>query len=439
MKDTIISQALNEKFENSDNLKLFLDAIQALHQQCHKTEINKLAKIFGVQPALVQAIHDYFHEEEIGIPIPEPSEKIWTATKLAKILYRALRKYIHCQPHERKALVLWILQTWFVDYVKYVPYLIIDSPEPACGKTQTLTFLAQTCRKAALIPSLTAAVITRIMTSNTPPTLLVDESDYKKRALNECRDFINGGYQRLGKALKADLNNQKGLIQYKAFGNKAFAGIDLCQIIGPTVISRSVVIRLKRRETKDNEIFIDDMALVTEKSGWLKMRQCLRRMEQDYASEFESAYLDPNTAIEYPKGIRDSRSKQIWRGIFVLAYLELKNYNDSILLHWAQEAMSQTQLQRPEYLSVKERFLKNVKEIIAKVDLNFISTQAICDALNKNPEWGWCERNNSTGIKVGQVGKWLNSYDLKSQRDIYMGNKSMGFYVNELKKFLKSR
>lgn len=153
----------------------------------------------------------------------------------------------------------------------------------------------------------------------------------------------------------------------------------------------------------------------------------------------ESAYLDPSTPIEYPEGIRNSRSKQIWRGIFVLAYLELNKHNNRTLLNWAQEAMSKTQLQQPEYLTTKERFLKNVKEIVAKVDLSFISTQAICDALNENPEWGWCELNNSKGISVVTVGRWLNSYDLISRRDIYMGKKSSGFYVNELRKFLERR
>lgn len=439
MTSSIIAQTLSQDLDQSDSLNAFLKTIRTLPQQCRKTEINKCAKTFDVQPSLVQVIHDFFYEDKIAIPIPEPSEETRTATQLAKILHKALRKYVHCRPYERKALVLWILQTWFVDYVKFVPYLLIDSPEPACGKSQTLTFLEQTCRKAALIPSLTAAVLTRIMTSNTPPTLLVDESDYQKRALDSCRDFINGGYQRSGKAIKADLNNQRGMIQYNAFGNKAFAGIDLCQIIAPTVTSRSIVIHLKRRETQDDEIFINDMALAIEKPGWEKIRCALRGMETDYATEFESAYLDSKTPIEYPEGIRNSRSKQIWRGIFVLAYLELKNHNDHTLLNWAKEAMSKTQLQQPEYLTIKERFLKNVKEIVAKVDLSFISTQAICDALNENPEWGWCELNNSDGIRVGTVGRWLNSYGLKSRRDLYVGHKSMGFYVNELRKFLERR
>ncbi|MBS5792793.1 MAG: DUF3631 domain-containing protein [Sutterella sp.] len=439
MTSSIIAQTLSQDLTQSDSLNDFLKNIRTLPRECHKTEINKCARTFDVQPSLVQVVHDYFYKNESAIAIPEPSEEERTATQLAKILHKALRKYVHCRPHESKALVLWILQTWFVDYVKYVPYLLIDSPEPACGKSQTLTFLEQTCRKAALIPSLTAAVLTRIMTSSTPPTLLIDEADYKKQALDLCRDFINGGYQRSGKAIKADLNNQRDIIQYNAFGNKAFAGIDLCQIIAPTVTSRSIVIHLKRRETKDDEIFVNDMALATGKSGWEKTRRCLRRMENDYSAEFESAYLDPSTPIEYPEGIRNSRSKQIWRGIFVLAYLELNKHNNRTLLNWAQEAMSKTQLQQPEYLTTKERFLKNVKEIVAKVDLSFISTHAICDALNENPEWGWCELNNSKGISVVTVGRWLNSYDLISRRDIYMGKKSSGFYVNELRKFLEMR
>lgn len=439
MRNSIISQALDMKLDNSDSLKSFISEIKMLPSNCTQTKINKLAKTFCVEPSIVKAVHCCFRVSQVGMPLPEPSEQVMTATKLAKQLYKTISKYIGCESYERKMLVLWILQTWFIDYVCYVPYLFIDSPEAECGKTQTLTLLMQTCRKAALFDSTTVASIPRVMTSDTPPTLLIDESDCQRLKFGAGRDFINGGYQRTSSVVKADLNDQTGILTFSAFGNKVFAGIDLCQVLNAATVSRGIVFRLKRRKASDGETCFKDMTIAALNPGWKKLREYLRRMEIDYAEEFEKSYINEETPLDFPKGITSARAKQIWRGIFVLAYLETKKYGDETLLNWAKEAMLQTRVDREDFLSSKERFCRNLKEIIKNTEDSFISTQAICNALNENPEWGWCDMNNSKGISVRHVSLWIKSYGIESHREQYMDSKSMGFYTKDLKKFLDKK
>lgn len=437
-----IDQSLEQPVANANNgVKNFLDSIASLPINSRKTDFNKIAKQYSISPTLVQLIFDYTHADDVAIPIPGPSDKSFTATQLAEKIYAGLNKYITCKPYQAKALTLWILSTWFVEYVKYVPYLFIDSPEQACGKTQTLAFLEQTCRKAAFIPSLTAAVITRVMTADTPPTLLVDEADGKKKDLNQCKDFINAGYQRAGETLKADLNDQRKLIKLNHFGNKAFAGIDICSVFPSSTISRSIVIRLRKRFTDDSEVFIDDVSLNADKSGWEKLRRALKRLELDYCEEFEEMYLEPKTILNFPKGIRDGRLKQIWRGIFTLAHLEKKKTQNNKLLVWARQAMKALQKKDEDFLSEKQRFLKNLSEILSHYEGSFITLQKILSELNdkvNHADWGWCDYNNEKGISGNMVSKWIRSYGFKSKRNRQAPNSPAGWFVRDLKTIIKN-
>ena len=73
MTSSIIAQTLRQDLEQSDSLNAVRKTIRTLPQQCRKTEINKCARTFDVQPSLVQVVHDYFYKNESAIAIPEPS------------------------------------------------------------------------------------------------------------------------------------------------------------------------------------------------------------------------------------------------------------------------------------------------------------------------------------------------------------------------------
>lgn len=434
MKKDVITEILNQEHNNEDSLQDFLNKISSLPENSKKAEINKIAKEFVVPASFANFVHNYFCCNTVAMSIPEPSKKSYSATKLAKGIDKALSKFVHCQEYERKALVLWILNSWFVEYVKYVPYLIIDSAEPECGKSQTMAFLEQTCRKAAFVPSLTTAVITRIMTTDTPPTLLIDECDVAKKTLDQARDFINAGYQRSGMALKADLNDQRKLIKLEPFGNKAFAGIDICHTFPGTVISRCIVIHLKRYLSHDDECYVNDVTLTTENENWGKLRQYLRRMELNYSDKFEEIYNDPSSNLAYPQGVLSKRVKQIWRGIFVLAHIEKKQEGDSMLLKWAQEALKKLAPRDVDMLSEKERFKKNLQEVLADFKGDFISSAEIQNKLNANPEWGYCDMRGGKGISIRQFSLWLKSYNQYSHREFCDDVKQSGYFVKNLKK-----
>jgi hypothetical protein len=48
------------------------------------------------------------------------------------------RFIVYPNEHARHTVVLWIAHTWFMDVWRYTPRLLLLSPEPDCGKTESM-------------------------------------------------------------------------------------------------------------------------------------------------------------------------------------------------------------------------------------------------------------------------------------------------------------
>lgn len=429
--NNIIKQAL-EGYESA-SARDFLEAISALPSNAKKSDINKIAKQFAVEVGLVKHIHNYFHAEDLSMPLPTAAERVIPLTKLAKKIKAAITKYISCSEIESKALTLWILQTWFVDYVERVPYLIINSPEPECGKSQLLKLLQLCTRKSCYMPSVTSAIIPRVLTGDTTPTLLIDETDTNIKAMHGAADIINDGYERGDRSFKADLNDQKRVVQYETFSNKAFAGIDIVHKLKSTVLTRSIVIRLKRIEAKDDREVVQDLSLNKDKEGWEKLRSHLRKAELEFGELFQKMYHYPHSKLHYPKGIRSLRQKNIWMGIFVIANLAKTIDKDDLLLKWARECIAV--LAELKFCSDdrQERICWNIKEILSSTKEDFLPTREIERLLKSNKKWGWSS-DKGNGLKHGEVNRALKKHYLTSDRERSIDK--YGFYVADLKEAL---
>lgn len=427
----LINQALNN-FESSP-MSEFLDTIAVLPSDAKKPALNKIAKQFAVEVGLVKHIHNYFHAEDLSMPLPTAAEKVMPLTKLAKNIKAAITKYISCSEIESKALTLWILQTWFVDYVERVPYLIINSPEPECGKSQLLKLLQLCTRKSCYMPSVTSAIIPRVLTGDTTPTLLIDETDTNIKAMHGAADIINDGYERGGRSFKADLNDQKRVVQYETFSNKAFAGIDIVHKLKSTVLTRSIVIRLKRIEAKDDQEVVQDLSLNKDKKDWERLRSHLRKAELEFGELFQKMYHYPHSKLHYPKGIRSLRQKNIWMGIFVIANLAKTIDKDELLLKWARECIAV--LAELKFCSDdrQDRICWNIKEILSSTKEDFLPTREIERLLKSNKKWGWSS-DKGNGLKHGEVNRALKKHYLTSDRKRSIDK--YGFYVADLKEAL---
>ena len=284
------------------------------------------------------------------------------------------------------------------------------------------------------MPSVTSAIIPRVLTGNTSPTLLIDETDTNIKAMYGAADIINDGYERGGRSFKADLNDQKKVVQYETFSNKAFAGIDIVHKLKSTVLTRSIVIRLKHIEVRDDQEIVQDLSLNKDKEDWERLRSHLRKAELEFGELFQKMYHYSHSKLHCPKGIKSLRQRNIWKGIFVIANLAKTIDKDGLLLKWAQECISELTKLKIGSDEHKDRLCSNIKEIASATKEDFLPTMEIVNLLNENEDWGWkCERGGA-GLSPDAVARFFATYDLKSERKRSIDKK--GFYVNKLKKAL---
>jgi hypothetical protein len=146
--------------------------------------------------------------------------------------------------------VLWIAHTHQMQAWESTPRIAFLSPEPASGKTRTLEVTELLVpRPVEAVNTTPAYLFRRVADPAGLPTLLYDEVDTvfgpKAKDNEEIRGLLNAGHRRgavAGRALKqGDRIVTEELPAYCAL---ALAGIGA---LPDTVLSRSVVVRMRRR------------------------------------------------------------------------------------------------------------------------------------------------------------------------------------------------
>ena len=136
-------------------------------------------------------------------PAPEPEPcKPTKHSKLLDDLCAFLARYLHCSPHQRTVLALWILHTHCFAAARSTPYLAIQSHRRLSGKSLCLRLLSLLCSHPALTSGYTAsALVKRIHSSpNELPTFLLDQSSAtvgtRSRAKNpKLQAILVSGFQ----------------------------------------------------------------------------------------------------------------------------------------------------------------------------------------------------------------------------------------------------
>jgi hypothetical protein len=113
------------------------------------------------------------------------------------------------------------------------PRLVLDSPEPASGKTRVLEILALLCRGAKLTLSTTTAALYRRIAAadDEPPTILQDEADAVfGRTTNpqaeDLRALFNSGYKRGATVDRCEGDSKNMRVrEFPVFAPVALAGL----------------------------------------------------------------------------------------------------------------------------------------------------------------------------------------------------------------------
>ncbi len=325
----------------------------------------------------------------------EPPALLWH--ELSDKVFNFLRRYFVLSRAQADTLTLWVIHTHAIEAAEYTPYILINSPEPQCGKSLLEECLSLLVYKPWYTSEPTSAALRRKI-SQEQPTLLLDESD---AAFNRDRQFtetlrtiLNAGYRRGGVASLC--TGQGGNIGYRdlsVFCPKCIAGIGK---LPDTVNDRSIKIRLKRRSKSEH----------IDKFRRNKVELLAQPLRENIERMVPLLQLD-DAEPELPEELGD-RAQDIWEPLLAIA--------DAVGNDWPQRARAAAlELScdngREEH-SLGIRLLADIKAIFEDKRVNQLPTVEIVRLLNAIEEapWGANDRNPMSAHKLARL---LKPYEIE--------------------------
>ncbi|WP_197502570.1 DUF3631 domain-containing protein [Mycobacterium scrofulaceum] len=216
--------------------------------------------------------------------------------------------------HHQVVLSLWIVHTWAVSSFYVTPRLVLDSPEPGCGKTRVLEVLQLLCHNAKLTLSTTTAALYRRIEAagDQPPTVLQDEADAvfsnKTPQAEDLRALFNSGYKRGATVdrCEGDSKNIK-VKEFPVFAPVALAG--LAGKMSKTILDRAVVFHMRHRAADEPLTEFRERDAKAEAAP-LRARLAL------WAEANADALAAARPAM--PEGVRD-RAAEVWEALLAVA------------------------------------------------------------------------------------------------------------------------
>jgi hypothetical protein len=201
-----------------------------------------------------EEILDYL--QRVGAKPPEiiSEEQIDTTdegTVLVRNLEAFLTRYVILPERTALPLALWVLLTYTFQSFDAVPYLIIHSPAPRCGKTRLLECLELIVSSPRRASNISEAALFRVI-EKLGPTLLLDEAETlngKGERAEYLRQILNAGNRRgalvtrcLGKGTEMQAQD------FSVFCPKVFAGIGTFPV---TIADRAILVSMQRRKNSE--------------------------------------------------------------------------------------------------------------------------------------------------------------------------------------------
>jgi uncharacterized protein DUF3631 len=284
--------------------------------------------------------------------VPHSGAKPIGSVELVRDVEAFLTRYVILPPWTALPLALWVLLTFCFDLFDALPYLVINSPTPRCGKTrllECLELLVSTPRRAS---NVSEAALFR-MIEKLAPTLLLDEAETlggKSERAEYLRQIINAGNRRgavvtrcIGQGPNLDAKD------FSVFCPKVLAGIGR---FPPTITDRAIEIAMQRR--KDSETVERFLYRTAEPRGKGLAEQaalfCSQRRE-----EIGAAYVA--AALDFVS----DRDAEAWSPLFaILAVADPDRLQE---LRACAEHLTQSKTSNAEDDSLALRLLADIRQV----------------------------------------------------------------------------
>jgi hypothetical protein len=336
----------------------------------------------------------------------------------AACLIRELETFFADRAHLPKgaALVLsyFALNTWTFKLFDTVPYLLLESAVPGCGKSTVIRLLSAISCRSRKASSLSEAVMFRLIDAEAP-TLLVDEAETiegRSDRAEALRAIAHEGYKQGGQVPRCEGEDHE-VRWFDVYCPKTFAAIggltgallDRCLVIHIEKAPKASV----RRSTRHRALFRDGRHLVEPLEAYaLQSSESLLRL---YEAEPDCGYWPTIT----------DREAELWGPLLIHARLAGPESEAKLL-------------------AVVDKFSEEKAEI-KSADSKIAQTLALLDAISNHPnatftpgdlvpilaqseEWGRTlvevKGRNDGAVRVSQaakVGYFLRNFRLRGKKN----------------------
>src|SRR5262245_28761711 len=173
--------------------------------------------------------------------------------RMLESVYRFLGRYVaYPSDHARVAHALWVVHTHAMDIWASTPRICFLSAEPGSGKTRALEISELLTPNPILTFNISPSALFRMIgNAESPPTILFDEVDAifgpKAKENEDLRTLLNVGHRRSARVHRCvPQGNSFTTEAFPAYAAVAMAGLGS---LPDTILSRSVIVRMRRRHT----------------------------------------------------------------------------------------------------------------------------------------------------------------------------------------------
>lgn len=313
---------------------------------------------------------------------------------------RLLSRYVvYPGEHERVAHVLWIAHTHLMGCWESTPRIAFLSPEPGSGKSRALEVTEPlTPRPVHAVNATPAYLFRKVSDPAGPPTILFDEIDTifgpKAKDNEELRGMLNAGHRRGATAGRCAIRGKEVQTEeLPAYAAVALAGLD---DLPDTIMSRSVVIRMRRRARGERV------------EPW-RRRTCGPEAVQlgEQLATWARSAAGRVTWPDMPEGVED-RPADVWEAL--LAVADLAEGDWPARARDAAVAIVTRSAQRPPSLGVL--LLRDLHTVFDTDGRDRIPTEDVLTALAELDESPW---GNLRGQPLDARGlsRRLSKYDIR--------------------------
>ncbi|MCC6611171.1 MAG: DUF3631 domain-containing protein [Burkholderiales bacterium] len=336
-------------------------------------------------------------------------------------LLRAIEKYLgrfvaYPAPEAHLAHTLWIAHTHLMDLWESTPRIAFLSPEPGSGKTRALEITETLApRPVEAVNATPAYLFRKVSDPDGLPTILYDEIDClfgpKAKENEELRAMLNAGHRRGAMAGRCVLKGKTIVTEeFPAFAPVALAGLGN---LPDTILSRSVVIRMRRRAPTET---VEPYRRRVHSTEGNELRDRLATWADEVR---EIPDLSPP---EMPLGIAD-RDADVWEALLTVAELAGRG--------WAERAraaaVSLVKQAKESSPSLGVRLLGDLRQIFG--DRDAMATEEILKGLQGMEEGPWNDMRGSP-IDSRRLANLLKPYGVGS-RNVRIDSRVVRGYSRE--------